>query len=268
MILKKIANPIIHFWAIDLVRKWFKLAYRQYVIYPLKQKEFSKLKSYKNKHLGQRCFIIATGPSLTIDDVNKVKGEITIGMNSAFKLFDKTDWRPSYYFIEDQSVYNRCEGEIKQYNFNDVFVADYIKWYDVNVHHLPVISSWAGTAIERKYTPRYFQKNGFSTDITKKCYYGTSVMHFILQTCFYMGFKEVYLLGTDCDFSASIKHSRLVSYKGSDKMANSPQDMYNGLMNDYALAKKESEKGKTIIYNASRGGKLEMFQRVNLDDIV
>ena len=39
-------------------------------------KEYSKIKQYRNIHVGERCFILATGPSLTLDDVRKLKNDV------------------------------------------------------------------------------------------------------------------------------------------------------------------------------------------------
>ena len=52
-----------------------------------------KYKALKNKHEGKRCFIVCTGPSLTLEDVNKLKNEYTFSMNNIFKCYDKTDWQ-------------------------------------------------------------------------------------------------------------------------------------------------------------------------------
>ena len=39
------------------------------------------LLQYKNRYPGQRCFILGNGPSLTINDLNWLKGEITFASN-------------------------------------------------------------------------------------------------------------------------------------------------------------------------------------------
>ena len=65
-------------------------------------RQFSRLKEFENKYNGERCFIIATGPSLTIDDLEKLKDEYTFGVNSIIKLFDETDFRPDFYGIQDK----------------------------------------------------------------------------------------------------------------------------------------------------------------------
>jgi len=78
-----------------------------------KNEYIEKIKGFKNKHLGDRCFIIATGPSLTVEDLEKLRGEITIGMNSISKVGEKTDWRPIYYGIQDMYVYKNLKSSIK-----------------------------------------------------------------------------------------------------------------------------------------------------------
>ena len=61
------------------------------------------LKKYKNIHKGQRCFIIGTGPSLSVEDLEKLKGEITFGSNRIFEIYSQTDWRPTYYMNQDKA---------------------------------------------------------------------------------------------------------------------------------------------------------------------
>lgn len=124
----------------------------------MRRKVYSKLRKFKNLHTGKRCFIIATAPSLTLEDVNYVKNEITFSMNSCYKLFDKTDWRPTYYCLEDTSVYERIKDEIDRKELNEVFISDFIKWEDLTINRVPVIANWARTAREREIIPQCWQK--------------------------------------------------------------------------------------------------------------
>ena len=39
----------------------------------------------KNKHKGERCFIVCNGPSLTKKDLAKLDGEVTFGTNLIFE---------------------------------------------------------------------------------------------------------------------------------------------------------------------------------------
>ena len=60
-----------------------------------------KLVKYKNKYNGERCFIIGNGPSLTVHDLEKLESEYTFATNRIYHVYAKTDWRPSFYCIQD-----------------------------------------------------------------------------------------------------------------------------------------------------------------------
>lgn len=188
MTLKDIVKEIYYNWFFSLIRQGVIIFYRKMIRMPFRRKYYVRLGRFRNLHQGERCFIIATAPSLTMEDVNLVKGEITFSMNSCIKLFEKTDWSPTYYCLLDKTVYNRLKYDLDRSKLGEVFVNDIIKWNDPSLNRVPVYDNWAGTSKERKMLPKIWQKKYFSNDISKKCYYGTSVMHFIMQICFFMGF--------------------------------------------------------------------------------
>ena len=77
---------------------------------PVKQ----ELLKFKDIHKGKRCFIVATGPSLRVQDLDKLheNGEICISMNRIFNIFDKTQWRPDYYMIGDMEMIEDLSEQI------------------------------------------------------------------------------------------------------------------------------------------------------------
>ena len=56
---------------------------------------------FKDKHFGERCFVIGNGPSLRKEDLERLKNEYTFGSNDIFMSYDKVDWRASYYVVSD-----------------------------------------------------------------------------------------------------------------------------------------------------------------------
>lgn len=58
---------------------------------------FRQTEECRNRHYGERVFIVATGPSLSLEDLEKLKNENTISMNSIVNVFSKMDFRPTYY---------------------------------------------------------------------------------------------------------------------------------------------------------------------------
>lgn len=229
---------------------------------------FKQLERFKDIHKGERCFIVATGPSLTLEDVNKLKGEICWTCNSGINLFDKTDWRPQYYAIADGIVFNRIKDQIARsempvsfYNHKDIV------WDGDRVYPLPVWVSLSMDQATRKVIPRSWRKKRMSDDITKKVYMGGNVTNVILQICFYMGFSEIYLLGCDCNYKKQA-HGELTAYKDSEQLYAEADYVGYSMILDHRCAAKEARKRGVKIYNATRGGMLEEYPRVDLDEVL
>lgn len=240
---------------------------------------FSALQKYKNKHNGQRCFVIATGPSLTMEDVLKLDGEITFTMNSGYKLI-ANGFKPNYYFITDGKGYKNIKHDLDNYDLPPVFYNEKdIKWENRHeAQPLPVKVSVVLSRWQWHNLPYFMNRKIMSDDISRSVTMGDTVVTVILQACIYMGFSEIYLLGTDCSFHGKQKHSKLLRYFDNEEkqyekvfqseMQPSPDELYLRYMEDYREIKKFADKRGVKIYNATRGGMLEIFPRVNLDDIV
>lgn len=224
--------------------------------------QFSRLKEFENKYNGERCFIIATGPSLTIDDLEKLKDEYTFGVNSIIKLFDETDFRPDFYGIQDKFVYGAMQDVIKSTKFKTAFCADIIaKEYEVPSDFIPF-----------PYNGEYHLYNGkpgeynakFSDNAYEIVYDGYSITYSLIEIAVYMGFKEIYLLGCDCSYPKGSKSHVVESGFVDKNAASNPIRMRVG----YKCAKDYADSHGIKIYNATRGGELETFERVDLDEIL
>lgn len=262
--IKNLIKKIYHIWWVHLFFHTLRIAYLHWFYYPIHYANFKDVRKYKNCHKDGRCFIVATGPSLTLEDLNLLDGEMCFGMNSIYKYFNHTKWRPNYYAIFDETVYQKIKEEIDDISFDCVFTPDYLTWNTRNMHKLPCLPNRCVTAEERKHCKKWTAEK-MSDDISKCVYSGASVVYFITQICFYMGFNEIYLIGADC--SNFNQHSSLARYKGEDKISGSEAELTRGIMKDYQIIKEKAEKKGVKVYNATRGGKLEVFPRVDLDTL-
>lgn len=238
---------------------------------------FSKIKLYKNRHKGQRVFIVATGPSLIQEDLDKLKGECTISMNSIVNNFTKNTFRPTYYMCSDKQVYDRIPHAQTMMEPTKVFIGIgniKTKWnidikdvcnpedYDVNLFR-----------VDRTQTLKYIYynkdnfKTNFSFDAEKGIIDGGSITYCAIQFAVYMGFKEIYLLGVDCNYLSSKAHfgeeERLIS------LENKMNAIYAAYQQKraYECALESTRDTDVKIYNATRGGKLEVFPRVDFDSL-
>ena len=55
--------------------------------HPWRRNTINQLRTLKDSHQGQRCFIMGNGPSLAKTDLSKLKNEFTFGMNRIYLAF-------------------------------------------------------------------------------------------------------------------------------------------------------------------------------------
>ena len=103
---------------------------------------------------------------------------------------------------------------------------------------------------------------------------GHTVTYAMLQLAVYMGFQKIYLLGID--------HQYATEYANGKKRQNNVKN-YSSLLADendvsgfylidkttlaYRAARKYADAHGIEMYNATRGGKLEEFERVDFDSL-
>lgn len=231
-----------------------------------------KLRKLKSIHSGERCFIIANGPSLNTIDLEKLHNhnEITFAMNRIYKLFPETSWRPTYYVCEDINIFHESLHEINAIPTEKKFIPVNHKWYhNINVEN--ALYFWANYDRSKDFP------NSFSTDISKQMDSLGTVTFTCINIAVYMGFKEIYLLGVDHNYRVTIneKGETIVDNNAKDYFCeNYDTDIKDIVVHDmgqntraYKKAKKYCDEHNIHIYNATRGGKLEVFQRVDFNKL-
>lgn len=230
------------------------------------------LKYIKGKYKGQRCFVLGNGPSLTSEDLDKLKGEITFASNRIYKIFDKTDWRPTYFGMLDESV-AELEGVIDGINS---FECE--KKFALQEGYY-IFKKFKGDIcfLHGWYERKYLDRPGFSEDLTKGVYCIATVTYMLIQIARYMGFEEIYLLGLDNRYAYSrmrdgtvVRNEGVANYFGEQGMPPDPKNAVDTWELDiaYEYAEKYSKKHGFRIYNATRGGFLEKFERVTLEEVL
>jgi hypothetical protein len=225
----------------------------------------------KNKYQGKRVFIIGNGPSLTKDDLNQLSGEICLAANKIFLIFEQTEWRPDYYFIEDELHIERCIDQVNA--FEDI----------------PVMSNnrvWNNPPFKKAYLYNLIKDDisqcspaKFGTDPIQGFYAAGNIVYTMIQFACYMGFKDIYLLGVDFNYFQNSdnpytydagKCSQL-NYFHKDYAKEGELNFVPNLecsLIAFQMAEETTRNSKIKIFNATRGGKLEVFERVVFDEVV
>ncbi|KAA6342049.1 hypothetical protein EZS27_010185 [termite gut metagenome] len=241
----------------------FLVLMRRYNIYS--NKKFYRLKELRNKYWGKRCFIVCTGPSLTIKDLEFIKEEICFSMNSAIKILDKTNWRPQFYGIQDKRAYKELKNKVLEYN-NEIyyiFKPLYLKEFKDSSNTIYFPLNLLGHEYSKENNRIKFSENAYY------CVYdGFTITYSLIQIAIYMGFKNIYLLGCDANYTPINGKIHFIEYDNNVFPLTKESEELRHIF-AYKQVKEYIDDHPDIkIYNATKGGNLDIFERVKLESIL
>ncbi len=187
------------------------------------------LKSLRNTASGD-CFLVGTGPSIGEIDFSKLRAKVCFGVNGSIVKFRMAGFAPAYYAIATRDFfYNRFNMvhqaiESKATCFfpfwglcrickNDTALlqnASIYLMYTVNKRYgIPMMNAKAfdkraaadPDLILHKTLKRAKDAVGFSLDLEKGYFHGENVLFVAIQIARYIGFRRLFILGMDLDYS-------------------------------------------------------------------
>lgn len=245
--------------------------YRKY----LNSDDCQRLGQLKDTHKEERCFIIGNGPSLCTEDLEKLKYEFTFASNRIYEMFDRTTWRPTVYISVDEDFLKKEFVNIDNVKCDLKLLPYYLPIDNEKKLRENIILIWVGAKRFRVNEPPFYaDKSAYiPTSVTKGFSEGRTVTFYAIQMALYMGFREIYLLGVDFNYS------RVLDENGRIHVIDGIEDYFNQKTYDttcmcygptkyaYTVAREYCDAHNIIIRNATRGGKLEVFERVNFDNL-
>lgn len=231
------------------------------------------MKKIHNIHLGESCFIIGNGPSLTADDLNilQEKKIDTFAVNRIYKIFSKTRWRPTYYVNTDAVLIRDILGDIDNIEAKEKFVPLQNKYYQ---------------GIDLKHVRYFFrndlrekdQKEGFALDCSKQVNMRGTVTIDCMQLAIHMGYRYIYLLGVDHNFDKIITdegevviNTGVKNYFVEDYDTDVSNEVTHNLGNTtkaYSDIGVFCERHGVKVYNATRKTKLDVFEKVGFEEAI
>ena len=227
-----------------------------------------RLRDLKNAYAGRRAFIIGGGPSIKNTDLSPLKDEITIGCNGIFLISDEMGFLPTFYTVEDTLL-----AEDRAERINEISGTSKIFPHDLRYCLRP--DSY--TTFMNFVRPGYPDFPRFSTDFAHHVFWGGTVTFLNMQLAYYLGITELFLTGIDHSYQppspADEQENFTIHAKTPDPNHFHPDYFGPGyryhdpqverMEQGYVEAKRVFEENRRVIYNATVGGKLEVFQRVD-----
>lgn len=223
------------------------------------------LEELKSQAKGKRCFIIGNGPSLCIEDLEMLVNEDCFGTNELYRIFSKTQWRPKYYLIWDRYSKSTPE-EVANIDCPIVFLGDYYcRFNEVKRKRFICLHQ------HFNYSDK---KIVVSKDISKKINIAPTVSFGAMQILAYLGYTEIYLIGFDHNYAFEFdKKGKVITTKTENAHFYAdevPEDIIAdvwGMTKAYESFARYAKSHGITIKNATRGGKLEVFERVNFESL-
>ncbi len=233
-------------------------------LHPWRRESVRKLEALKNAHQGERCFLIGNGPSLRNMDLSKLHGEFTFGFNRIFLAEAELGFKPSCLVSINDLVIEQSAAELQAVKMPKFFAWRARRWIKMDEDTHFIYTSYTGP--------------GFARDVGGRVWEGATVTNVALQLAFHMGFSKVILIGVDHNFtSANGKPNTTVISNGADPNHFSGAYFGKGFRwqlpdletseRGYRNAREAFEAAGRQVVDATIGGKLRIFERVDYDQL-
>ncbi len=227
-------------------------------LHPWRRESRRKLAALKNTHKGERCFVIGNGPSLKKTDLSKLDNDFTIGMNRIFLAADELGFSPDILVCVNDLVVEQSVEE-----FNNLKMPKFFSWR---------ARKWLNMDSYTHFLYTTYTSPRFTTDIGGRVWEGATVTNVCLQLAYHLGFSEVILIGVDHSFATKGTPNTTIESQGDDPNHFSVAYFGKGFrwqLPDletselaYRMARKAYEADGRRILDATIGGKLDIFEKV------
>jgi len=249
---------------------------------------YRNLTRFRNIHAGKRAFIIGNGPSINNQDLTLLKDEVTFVTNWFINHPQYNEIDPSYFCVSSHEMFggwNTPEPKANQdwlqqmlarggkthkffsYPFRDFLIGDGV--FPANQCDFLLFDR-----------PKYQvdEKRDINLDLTQPMDDGyTGIVTFCLPLAHFMGIREIYLVGCDCDYGLTTPDAPK-SYFYDFSKHTTKTTSHEGLMRvwadngpifqTYEIVRNRFLQDGIQIINCTDGGRLEVFPRARFEDIV
>ncbi|PJZ86286.1 hypothetical protein CH366_09285 [Leptospira harrisiae] len=226
----------------------------------------------KNRYKGAECFIVGNGPSLRAEDLNWIaeKKILSFGVNKIHLIYPQTQWRPNFYVCEDIPVLETIKEIVNEENDITKFLMK-----------IPGINLDKNTIYINRIASEFTDMDFFLEPVPF-LFCGQTVIYICLQLALFMGFKKIYLLGIDFSWNfddadpddegfsilkSDSPHFVPNYFQKGEKQYLVTREHFEYMVRILHFAKEILNDLGVEVFNATRGGKLEVFPRVSIDTL-
>lgn len=225
----------------------------------------ARIGALRNKYVGQPMLVVGNGPSLNSTPLDRFADVPSIGMNKIDLIYEKTRWRPDLVVC-----LNTLVAQQHQEKFANSPVPVYVSWK-------------ARSLIRRENRSKvdYFNSlygRAFSTNAINGFGSSATVTYIALQMAYWMGANPIVLLGVDHNFNYTGPKATYQKREGPDTNHFDPNYFGSGgywgtpdldqSERDYREARRALENDGRRVFDATIGGKLDVFEKIDISSAI
>ena len=224
----------------------------------------TNLKKFKNKYVGQTCFLVANGPSLKKMDLSFLKNKISFGLNRIYLGYNDMGFKNDYLVCINKLVLEQFSSDISNLDIPKFLNWECRKTFREDKNAMFICKNFFGKR--------------FGKQIHRSLNPAATVTYAALQVIYYMGFKDVIIIGLDHNFITKNKKTPNRTELRTEEIdvnhfhpnyfpKGSKWETPDLISSEYfyKLARDIFEKDNRKIYDCTVDGKCEVFEKSNLE---
>lgn len=251
-------------------------------------------RKFHNIHMGQRCFILANGPSIQKENLELLRGENILTVNQMIRNRTFVDLEPMYNFWADPVYFDEHMLDTDIQEFCNLFketcscnkrIINFVPYYAhefIDNHNLSMDRvAYMDTSLH--YYDGYDKEFDYSRLMTGF----QNIVQYAIAMAIYMGFSDIYICG--CDSTGIITKINSKLNKDIDKcycydLGQKGQEYMNSLLDHFSIEEQFAgwahtfhlyeeisrycKKRNITLINCSKTTIIESLQRKNLEDVI
>ena len=223
-----------------------------------------RLARFRDRHRGERCFVLGNGPSLNLVDLERLRGETTFGLNRIYLKFEEVGYETDYLVCINKHVLRQFAADLRALKCIRFLAAGHDDLFQP-LERLLMIPTLHAIGFARNPTVRGVHEGG-------------TVTFAALQLAYFMGFAEVVLVGVDHRFHAAGLANQLVRASDDDRDHFDPSYFGPGVTwqlpdleaseRSYRIAKAVFEADGRRIIDATVNGGPQVFTKADLYQVL
>ena len=221
-----------------------------------------------------RVFIVGNGPSLGRTDLELLKGEYSWGVNQIHMIYPQTSWRPTHVTFAEMTAggeywFPKIWEAVRQNPQAKKFARDDAWWWTDEMERHDVTRFNACThhdILDEGPPENRYDKVPDVWHFPQVCKFGGSVPMTIQLAVLEDIFDEIFLIGCDLGYKTGKDNHFHPDYapgkRGIVEGKAIKRNEVTAMAHEYAL-----RNSPIPIYNATLGGELETYPRINYDTL-